>query len=69
MGEFDFCVNLNYGWIWNIGEHTGDRHANRQTDRHTHRNINTITWPGLGAGPSENKHINININIRHHINQ
>ena len=28
----------------------GHTHTNRQTDRH----INTMTKPGLGAGPSEN---------------
>ena len=29
-----------------------------QTDRqkkHGHRHINNMTWPGLGAGPSENR--------------
>ena len=33
---------MNYGW--------GDKH----TDTQTHRHINTMTWPGLGAGSSEN---------------
>ena len=39
-----------------------DTHTDRQTDRHTHthkqtdRHINTMTRPGLGAGPSE-KHM------------
>ena len=34
---------MNYGW--------GDRQTqkNTQTDKH----INTMTWAGLGAGPSE----------------
>ena len=27
--------------------------AHRHTDRQTHRHINTMTQPGLGAGPSE----------------
>ena len=34
--------------LWMGGGH---RHRHRQTDKH----INTMTWPGLKAGPSENK--------------
>ena len=37
---------MNYGW--------GDKHTHRQTDRHTGTHINTMTRPGLRAGPSEN---------------
>ena len=38
MCNYDVWVNKNYEW--------------GHTDRHTH--INTMTWPGVGAGPSEN---------------
>ena len=40
MGEYDLCVNMINGWGG-----TG-----KQTDRH----INTMSRPGLEAGPSEN---------------
>ena len=30
------------------------RHTNRHADTQTHTHINTMTQPGLGAGPSEN---------------
>ena len=36
---------MNYGW--------GDRHTHTHTDRQTDTHINTMTRPGLGAGPSE----------------
>ena len=63
MGEYDLCVNMNYGCIWIMGEYDlclnmncgwiwilgGD--TDRQTDRHTHQ---YHVRPGLGAGPSEN---------------
>ena len=31
--------------------------TDKQTDRQTHRHINTMTQPGLGAGPSEKVYI------------
>ena len=34
-----------------MGEGRGDKHTHKQTDKH----INTMTRPGLGAGPSENE--------------
>ena len=37
---------MNYRWE--------DKQTDKQTNRHTDRHINTITWPGLRAGPSEN---------------
>ena len=54
MIEYDSCLNLNYGCIlfmckselWVLGT---NRHTDKQTDIH----INTMTRPGLGAGPSE----------------
>ena len=39
MGEYE---------LWVGGQ------TNTQTDRQTDRHINTMTRPGLGAGPSEN---------------
>ena len=53
MGKYDLCVNLNYGWIWFMFKSklwVGGTHTNKDT----HRHINTMTTPGLGAGPSEN---------------
>ena len=32
----------------------GDKQIKRETDRQTNRHINTLTRPGLRAGPSEN---------------
>ena len=40
MGEYE---------IWVGGQ------TNKRTDRHADRQINTMTRPGLGAGPSKNK--------------
>ena len=48
MGDFWIMGEvLNYGWLWITGGGT-DRQADIQTL------INTMTCPGLGAGPSEN---------------
>ena len=49
LGEYDLCVNMSYGWIWIKGGGT-DTNTNTQT----HRHMNTMTRPGLRAGPSEN---------------
>ena len=46
---WDLCVNMNYEWI---KKKLGG--TDTQLCRHTDKHINTITWPGLGAGPSEN---------------
>ena len=58
MGEYDLCVNLNYGWRWFMCKFElwvrGEKHADRQTNTHTHTHINTMTRPGLGAGSSKN---------------
>ena len=43
MFKYEIWVNMNY-------EGRTDTHADKHTDKH----INTITRPGLGAGPSEN---------------
>ena len=42
---FELWFTFDYGW--------GDRQTD--TNRQTHRHINTVTRPGLTAGPSENK--------------
>ena len=42
MGAYELWVNMN---MW------GQTH--RQTDRQTHRHINTMTRPGIVAGPIE----------------
>ena len=39
MGEYDLCVNLNYGW-------GADTQTQTQTNKKIHRHINTMTWPG-----------------------
>ena len=47
---------LNYGWLLNyrwILNYMGGKHTDKRTHRHTNTNINTMTRPGLGAGPSE----------------
>ena len=31
-----------------------DKHTERETNKKTHTHINTMNWPGLVAGPSEN---------------
>ena len=41
----------------------GDKHADKQT----HRHINTMTRPGLGAGPSEKDEARQN-DFRHKLN-
>ena len=35
----------------------GRGQAERQTHAQTDKHINTMTWPGLGAEPSEEEHI------------
>ena len=46
---YELCVKINYGWGGQTNTHT-----DRQTNKHTYTHINTMTRPGLGAGPSEN---------------
>ena len=48
---FIFIQNVPKGQgFWGGG---ADRQTDRQTDKQTHTHINTMTRPGLGAGPSE----------------
>ena len=42
-----------------------DAHAGTQTDRH----IDTMTWPGLWAGPSERKKSHTNVRIHEVFNR
>ena len=42
MCKYELWVNMNYGW--------GDRQSHTETHPDTH--INTMTQPGLGAGPT-----------------
>ena len=46
MVDFDFIIKKSPGY-W-------EGQAHRQAHRHTNTQINTMTWPGLGAGPNEN---------------
>ena len=62
-GEDGLWVNMKYVWIWLMCKYEiwwiwimgkYDYGVGRHTDRQTHRHINTMTRPGLGAGQSEN---------------
>ena len=54
MREYELWVNMNYWW----GGQT-----NTRTHTQTHRHINTMTGPGLGAWPSESHANGANIGL------
>ena len=54
MCKYEIWVNKIYARGRQTHIHT---QKDRQTDRQTNGHINTINEPGLGAGPSEKRHI------------
>ena len=57
MGDNEILVNFRMVQA-SSGEGEGGRvgrHTDTQTDRHTHRHINTLTRPGVKAGRVKNK--------------